>query len=72
MEFIVDREVIKGHDKYFLIMKLIADPNIDVSTNLEFQKVYSGYYFPDQVKQNFKDFYFSYMQENSPCFPLFL
>lgn len=63
MKFIVDREVIKGHDKYFLIMKLIADPNIDVSTNLEFQKAYSGYYFPAQVKQNFKDFYFSYMQE---------
>ena len=25
MKFIIDNEVIKGHDKYFLIMNLIAD-----------------------------------------------
>ena len=39
MKFIIDNEVIKGHDKYFLIMNLIADPSIDVSNSPEFQKV---------------------------------
>lgn len=71
MKFIIDREVIKGHDNYFSIMNLIANPSIDVSSNKEFQKAYSGYYFPAQVDQRFKDFYFSYMQEcriNPPSF----
>ena len=58
MKFIIDREVIKGHDNYFSIMNLIANPSIDVSSNKEFQKAYSGYYFPAQVDQRFKDFYF--------------
>jgi len=71
MKFIIDSEVIKGHDKYFLIMNLIADPSINVSNSYEFQKAYSGYYFPAQVKQNFKDFYFSYMQECRNSTPSF-
>ena len=41
MKFIIDREVIKGHDNYFSIMNLIANPSIDVSSNKEFQKAYS-------------------------------
>ena len=71
MKFIIDNEVIKGHDKYFLIMNLISDPSINVSNSPVFQKAYTGYYFPAQVKQSFKDFYFSYMQEcrnNPPSF----
>ena len=71
MKFIVDNEVIKGHDKYLLIMNLISNPRVDVSTDQDFQRAYSGYYFPAQVKQSFKDFYFEYMQEcrsNKPSF----
>lgn len=49
MEFIIDNEVIKGHDKYLLIMNLISNPSVDVSTNQDFQRAYSGYYFPAQV-----------------------
>lgn len=61
----------KGHDKYLLIMNLISNPRVDVSTDQDFQRAYSGYYFPAQVKQSFKDFYFEYMQEcrsNKPSF----
>ena len=49
MKFIVDNEVIKGHDKYLLIMNLISNPRVDVSTDQDFQGAYSGYYFPAQV-----------------------
>ena len=71
MEFIIDNEVIKGHDKYLLIMNLISNPGVDVSTNQDFQRAYSGYYFPAQVKQSFKDFYFKYMQECRSSHPSF-
>lgn len=71
MEFIIDNEVIKGHDKYLLIMNLISNPSVDVSTNQDFQRAYSGYYFPAQVKQSFKDFYFKYMQECRSSHPSF-
>lgn len=71
MKFIVDYEVIKGHDKYLSIMRMISNPRIDVSTDQDFQRAYSGYYFPAQVKQSFKDFYFEYMQECRSTKPSF-
>ena len=64
MQFIIDDEVIKGHDKYLKIMQDILDPSIDVSNNSEFQKAYSGYYFPAQVNKSFKEKFFSYMQQS--------
>ncbi len=62
MDFIIDEKTFKGHDKYLTIMQLIADPSIDVSTNTDFRKAYSGYYFPTPIAQSFKDLYFALMQ----------
>ena len=38
MKFIVDYEVIKGHDKYLSIMRMISTPRIDVSTDQDVQR----------------------------------
>ena len=64
MEFIIDADTYKGHEKYLAIMKMISDPTVDVSTDLEFQSIFSGYYFPSVIKQEFKKTFFDYMQEN--------
>ena len=40
MEFIIDNEVIKGHDKYLLIMNLISNPGVDVSVSYTHLDVY--------------------------------
>lgn len=71
MKFIIDEEAVKEHEKYLAIMNAIANPEIDVSTDTDFQKAYSGYYFPAQVKQDFKDFYFDYMETCRKDIPTF-
>ncbi len=70
--FIVDDQVIKEMEKYKLIMSIISDNSTDISeVNCEFQRVYTGYYFPAQVSAEFKTIYYSYMQSHRDNVPSF-
>ena len=69
--FIVDDEVIIGHRPYLELMRMIADPRIDVSTNEDFQALYKGYYFPAPISHEFLNLYFQYMQESRYQCPSF-
>ena len=63
MEFIIDAEVFNPHDKYLKIMDMISSPDLDVSKNTDFQKLYSGYYITAPIDNSFRKFYFEYMQK---------
>lgn len=63
MNFIFDKETITGHDSYLKIMRMIADLDVDVSKDRNFQKSFIGYYFAGPKPQAFRNFYFFYMQQ---------
>lgn len=69
MEFIIDADTFKGHEKYLAIMQMINDPTVDVSTDSVFQSIFSGYYFPSVIKQKFKKTFFDYMQGSRAACP---
>lgn len=53
--FIIDNNVIAGHETYLDLMRMMSDQEIDVSSDNAFQRLYKRYYFPAPVSHVFSD-----------------